>query len=65
LAPIRNAANAAYLRPEDVTLEWLNEITLERLDKTAVCEALDRLPYATKAAQEQALAAAPLPDLYA
>ena len=67
LAPIRNAANAAYLRPEDVTLEWLNEITLEGLDKTAVCEALDRLPDAIKAAQEQALAAAavPVPELKA
>jgi hypothetical protein len=62
LAPIRSAAEASYLRPEDMTPEWLNEIALEGLDKTSVCEALERLPNAIRAAQEEALAAAPVPE---
>lgn len=62
LAPIRKAAQAAYLRPEDVTVEWLDELEQEGLDMAAVCKTLDGLSEAIRVAHEEALAAAPEPE---
>lgn len=62
LTPIRNAAEAAFLRPEDVSAKWVNDLALDEQVKKTVCEALDGLTDAIRAAQEEALAAAPAPE---
>tara|TARA_R100001369_G_scaffold73107_1_gene101606 strand:+ start:1158 stop:3134 length:1977 start_codon:yes stop_codon:yes gene_type:complete len=63
LAPIRKAAEASLLRPQDVSVQWLDALVLEGRVKASVCEALNVLPDVIRAAQEKALAASPEPEL--
>jgi len=65
LAPIRKAAEAAYLRPKDVGADWLDEIALEGFQKAAVLECLDGLPDAIRVAQAETSAAVPKPEFEA